>query len=273
MSTAPGTVHIEPARHVGDLLGLSVENVRKRNSRYGHLMGWLPTLLGLPDQSLGSSRKQWCRPEQIDLQMMDVQSAPRTLANFGFDEWCSFLSLWRQGVAVPQLEQIFYLAADSLYPQLSKLQKLFERKGKRGGNTLVRKQLAPSGQLLLIPAVPRSQKELQSARHYYLSIQKLLMTDKASKYINGLRYFATHYRTWNNKILWQELESKQERHTGLSLLFDVMTPHIHPVTRPGVMRYTRSTGHLPLANPQTGKSSNGLYFALLLSCINQSVKA
>lgn len=265
--------HIEPARHVGDLLGLSDENVRKRNSRYGHLMGWLPALLGLPDQSLGSSRKQWCRPDQIDLQMKDVQSAPRTLANFGFDEWCSFLGLWRQGVAIAQLEQIFYLAADSLYPQQSKLQKLFERKGKRGGNTLVRKQLAPSGQLLLIPTAPRSQKELQSARHYYLSIQKLLMTDKASKYVNGLRYFATHYRTWNNKILWQELESQHKRLTGLRLLIDELAPHIHPASRPSAMRYTRSAVHISLTNPHTGKSSNGLYFALLLACINQAIKA
>lgn len=265
--------HIEPARHVADLLGLSDENLRQRNSRYRHLMGWVPALLGLPDQSRDSSRKQWRRPDQIDLQMMNVHSEPRTLANFGFDEWCSFLSLWRQGIALPQLAQIFYLSPDRLPPQLAKLQKLFERKGKKGGNTLVRQQPMSFGQLQHLPVVPRSHKERESAQRYYQSIQRLLMTEQANEYVEGLRYFAAQYRTWNNKIRWEELDGKPERHTGLKHLIGKLVPHVQLPPLQAHAQYRRSAGQISLTNPQTGKSSHGLYFALLVACISQTVKA
>ncbi|MEC5206676.1 integrase [Vogesella perlucida] len=209
--------HIEPARHIAVLLGLGDENLRQRNSRYGHLMGWVPEFLGLPDQSRDSSRKKWRRPDQVDLQMKNVHSAPRTLESFDFDEWCSFLSLWRQSVAVSELAKIFYLPPDSLAQQLAKLQKLFERKGKKGGNALVRQQPRSSGQLQHLPVVPRSRKELESAQRYYHSIQRLLMTEHCNEYVEGLRYFATQYRTWNNRIRWEELDDKPRRHDGLDV--------------------------------------------------------
>lgn len=264
--------HIEPGLHTASLLGLSEENLRQRNSRYGHLMGWIPRLLGLPDQSRDASKKQWLRPEQIDLQMKDVHSKARTLASFGFDEWCSFLTLWRQGVAVSQLAKIFYLSADSLSPQQLKLQKLFGRKGARGGKTLVRKQFNQSGQVVLIPVVPRGHQERESARQYYLTIQKLLAKEKSSDYVAGLRYFATHYRTWNNKILWQGLEEERERRSGLWMLIEKLAPHINLSPQTNITRYTRSFGHISLISPQTGRSSHGLYFALLLACITQAVR-
>jgi len=274
--------HIEPARHVAELLGLGDENLRQRNSRYGHLMGWVPALLGLPDQSRDSSRKQWRRPDQVDLQMKNVHSAPRTLENFDFDEWCSFLSLWRQGVAVSELAKIFYLPPDSLAQQLAKLQKLFERKGKKGGNALVRQQPRSSGQLQHLPVVPRSRKELESAQRYYHSIQRLLMTEHCNEYVEGLRYFATQYRTWNNrirweelddKIRWEELDDKPRRHDGLKHLINKLAPHIQLPASPAGTQYRRSAGQISLTNPQTGKSSHGLYFALLVACISQTVKA
>ncbi|MFN4237368.1 MAG: tyrosine-type recombinase/integrase [Vogesella sp.] len=264
--------HIEPARYVADLLGISDENVRQRNSRYGHLMGWVPALLGLQDQSRDSGKKQWHRPDQVDLQMMDVHSAPRSLENFDFDEWCSFLSLWRQGVAVSELAKIFYLSPDSLPPQLAKLQKLFERKGKKGGKTLVRQQPTSFGQLRHLPVVPRSRKELESAQRYYLSIQRLLMSENTSEYLEGLRYFATQYRTWNNRIRWEELDDKPRRHDGLKHLISKLAPHIQLPTSPAGVQYRRSAGQISLTNPQTGKSSHGLYFALLVACISQTVK-
>lgn len=264
--------HIEPARHIANLLGLGDENLRQRNSRYGHLMGWVPAFLGLPDQSRDSSRKQWRRPDQVDLQKKNVHSAPRTLENFDFDEWCSFLSLWRQGVPVSELAKIFYLPPDSLPAQLAKLQKLFERKGKKGGNTLVRQQPTSSGQLRHIPVVPRSRTELASAQRYYLSIQGLLMNENTSEYLEGLRYFATQYRTWNNKIRWEELDDKPRRHDGLKHLINKLAPHIQLPASPAGTQYRRSAGQISLTNPQTGKSSVGLYFALLVACISQTVK-
>ncbi|MCQ4143428.1 hypothetical protein [Vogesella sp. AC12] len=265
--------HIQPARHVANFLGISDENLRQRNSRHGHLMGWVPALLGLSDQSREPERKLWLVPQKIDLQINAQTTEPRTLAQFGFDEWCSFLGLWRQGIAISTLEQIYYLAPDSLPPQLIKLQKLFGRKGARGGKTLVRKQFNQSGHVVLIPVVPRGHQERESARQYYLSIQKLLAKEKNSDYVAGLRYFATHYRTWNNKILWQGLEEERERQSGLWMLIEKLAPHIDLSPQKNITRFTRSFGHISLISPQTGRSSHGLYFALLLACITQAVRS
>lgn len=265
--------HIQPARHVADLLGISDENLRQRNSRHGHLMGWVPALLGLSDQSREPERKLWLVPQKIDLQINAQTTEPRTLAQFGFDEWCSFLGLWRQGIAISTLEQIYYLTPDSLPPQLIKLQKLFGRKGARGGKTLVRKQFNQSGQVVLIPVVPRGHQERESARQYYLSIQKLLAKEKSSDYVAGLRYFATHYRTWNNKILWQGLEEERERRSGLWMLIEKLAPHINLSPQTNITRYKHNFGHISLISPQTGRSSHGLYFALLLACITQAVRS
>lgn len=235
-------------------LQLSDANFRKLCSRSDGIMSWLADRLGICNLALNGQGWQVLD----ECKFVYQEAAPRTIFDFGFDDWITLLTHWRKGESNSVIEYFLYLPEESLSQIQDRLKELCELKGKKSAKRLIR------GAHSTLPSIPRAE-EKTIAKQCFSLLQKS-MKDEINT-IRALRYFATYFRISENHMLLMPHEDNRISYDCfMAMISNVLPKNIDLQEQQGVQVGIRPAfSKLRFVNKKTQQASYGVYFALILA--------
>lgn len=247
---------------VAILLGISDDNMRYRNSQYKNIMQWLPKHL---NAKAAYAPEQWIDYPSIDLSNIAIENS---LADFSFNEWCSFLKYWRLEKSRKKLCKHFRLNEQEAVQHVGMLGRIFKSKTRFKTSRTVRsdKKGTDGREYIIRPPVGT---ERIIAKHVFERCIRLLNYD-ASKDMahNGLKCFLENFRRDQTYIISRYTPKKLEKLQNFEeLLSRVLPSELTYVTNernPSVHRH-KHQGRIKIYNTKTKQASDGVAFALLIA--------
>lgn len=247
---------------VATLLDISDDNMRYRNSQHKNIMQWLPKHL---NAKAAYDPKQWIDYPNIDLSNIAIENS---LADFSFDEWCSFLRYWRLEKSRKKLSEFFRLNEQDAIKHVGILSRIFKSTTRFKTSRTVRsdKKGTAGREYIIRPPVGN---ESTIGQHVFERCIRLLNSD-ASKDMahDGLEYFLENFRRDQTYIISRYTPKKLEKlHSFEELLSRVLPSELTYVTNernPSGHRH-KHQGRIKIYSTKTKQSSDGVAFALLIA--------